>query len=406
VSTLGVVFVAEFGRRIRSRAFLVGTILGAASLLLIATIPSFLGNALSNASKRVVLVGDPALTVPAASLLARDFDVVATLPQLDAPPTPAFLDAHRKAAAVAILRRDATGLRVVAYTRDPSSFRSVFGRDLAPIQVALATGAPVERVAAHLRVPVDVRDVEGRFADVASADAAKGVAYVFVMLLYLAILLNAQQIMTSVAEEKTSRIAELLVATIDPSQLLAAKILATAATAFIQLAVWVATGILAGSAAATTFSSNQSSAPSIGVLDVGAVQIVAFVAFFTVGFAQYGVLYAAAASLINRTEDLGSVAAPLVVPVIAGILLAQFGLQFPNSPQMAIVSFIPLVSPFVMFTREVVSNVPLWQLALSLAINVATAVALAYLAGKVYRVGLLLYGRSPSLKQIAATLRT
>lgn len=406
MNTVGVVFAAEFGRRIRSRAFFAGTIIGAASILLIAVLPSLLGSALTNAGKRIVLAGDPALTATAKTLLSHDFDVVATLPRLDAPPTVAFLDAHRKAAAVAVLARERDGLHVTAYARDPSAFRSVFGRDLSPIQVALATGAPVDRVAAHLRVPVDVRDVEGRFADIESADAAKGVAYVFVMLLYLAILLNAQQIMTSVAEEKTSRIAELLVATIDPSQLLAAKILAAAATGFIQLAVWVAAGILAGSAAASTFSHAPSSVPTLGVLDVSPWQVAAFVAFFTVGFAQYGVMYAAAASLINRTEDLGSVAGPLVVPVVIGILLAQFGLQFPNSPQMVAFSFVPLIAPFVMFTRDIVSNVPPWQLALSLAVNLAAAIALAYAAGKIYRVGLLLYGRPPSLRQIAATLRS
>jgi ABC-2 type transport system permease protein len=68
-------------------------------------------------------------------------------------------------------------------------------------------------------------------------------------------------------------------------------------------------------------------------------------------------------------------------------------------------SLIPLISPFVMFTRIIVSDVPVWQIALSLALNVATAVLLAWLSGKVYRVGLLLYGRPPSLKQVIATLR-
>ncbi len=183
-----------------------------------------------------------------------DFEITASLTKLDAPPTPAFLDAHGKASAVAILSRPVgDGLRVVAYARDPSAFRESFGKDLAPLQVALATGVPVERVAAHLNVTVDVHDVSGRFADASSADAAKGVAYLFIMMLYLSILLNAQSIMTSVAEEKTSRIAELLVSTLDPAQLLAAKILAAAATGFIQLAVWVAAGAVSGRIAAAMF---------------------------------------------------------------------------------------------------------------------------------------------------------
>src|SRR6202011_3025961 len=129
-----------------------------------------------------------------------------------------------------------------------------------PIQIALATGAPVQRVAAHSTVPVDIHDVSGRFADASAADAAKGIAYLFVMLLYLSILLNAQSIMTSVAEEKTSRIAELLVATLDPARLLAAKILAAAATGFIQLGVWILTGVLAGRAVTGIFAHGDAAA--------------------------------------------------------------------------------------------------------------------------------------------------
>jgi ABC-2 type transport system permease protein len=411
MSTVGVVFGAEFVRRIKSRAFMAGTLIGAASIVLIALLPSLLGGAMSKSGRTIVLAGDPQLVATAKRLLQPDFVITDTVRALDRAPTPAFLDAHGKASAVAVLTRGPGGLHVVAYARDPSSFRESFGRDLAPIQSALALGMPIERATSQRDVAVEVRDVSGRFASANAADAAKGVAYLFVMLLYLSILLNAQSIMTSVAEEKTSRIAELLVATLDPAKLLTAKILAAAATGFIQLGVWVVAGMLAGRAVTGIFAHGEAvaaattSASAFGALTISTGEIVAFLAFFAVGFAQYGVLYAAAASLINRTEDLGSVAGPLVVPVVAGIILAQLGLQFPNSPNVVVCSLIPLISPFVMFTRIIVSDVPVWQIALSLALNVGAAVLLAWLSGKVYRVGLLLYGRPPSLRQIVATLR-
>jgi ABC-2 type transport system permease protein len=411
VNTVGVVFTAEFVRRIKSRAFMAGTLIGAASIVLIALLPSLLGGALSKSGRTIVLAGDAKLVSNAKRLLQPDFVITDTVPRLDGAPTTAFLDAHGHASAVAVLTRRADGLHVVAYARDPSSFRESFGRDLAPIQNAIALGIPLDRATGQRDVVVDVRDVSGRFASANAADAAKGVAYLFVMLLYLSILLNAQSIMTSVAEEKTSRIAELLVATLDPAKLLTAKILAAAATGFIQLGVWVVAGMLAGRAVTGLFARGDAavaannSASAFGALTISSGEILAFLAFFAVGFAQYGVLYAAAASLINRTEDLGSVAGPLVVPVVVGIILAQLGLQFPNSPNVVICSLIPLISPFVMFTRIIVSDVPVWQIALSLALNVGTAVLLAWLSGKVYRVGLLLYGRPPSLRQVIATLR-
>jgi ABC-2 type transport system permease protein len=407
VNTVLVVLTAEFMRRIRSRAFIAGTVIGAASIVLISVLPSKLGTMASNTTRRIVLAGDSALTANAAQLLRRDFEITAMLPETAAAPTAAFLDAHGNASALAVLTRGSGGLHVTAYARDPSAFRDIFARDLAPIQIALATGASVQRVAKHTRVPVEVHDVSGRFADVGAADAAKGIAYLFVMLLYVSILLNAQSIMTSVAEEKTSRIAELLVAMLDPSRLLAAKIAATVGTGLIQLAVWVATGMLAGRELTTIFASGEaaSAQPVFGTFDVSGGEIVALTAFFIVGFAQYGVMYAAAASLINRTEDLGSVTGPLVIPVVIGIILAQLGLQFPNAPNVVAWSFIPLISPFIMFTRIAVSNVPTWQIVVSLALNLVTAIVLAWLSGKVYRVGLLLYGRAPSLRQVIATLR-
>ena len=409
MNTIGIVFTAEFTRRVRSRAFLAGTLIGAIGIVLLTLLPALIGGMTSSSAKKVVLVGDPTLTAQAKKALARDFDVVATLPRLDQKPTAAFLDAHGKAVGVAVLGAHPGGLGVTVYARDPSQFRESFGRDLAPVQIALALGVPPARIEANSKVRVDVHDVSGRFADVAAADAAKGVAYFFVILLYLSILLNAQAIMTSVAEEKTNRIAELLVATIDPSRLLAAKILASAATSFIQLGVWIATGIFGGrvfaALAGHEIAASNAAPTLLSTIDISSGEILAFVAFFVIGFAQYGVLYAAAASLINRTEDLGSVVGPLVVPVVIAFILATIGMQVPNDPKIVVCSMLPLISPFVMFARVAVTDVPAWQLGISLAVNMGSAALLAWGAGKVYRVGLLLYGRPPSLKQIVATLR-
>lgn len=407
MNAVGIVFSAEFLRRVTSRAYIVATVIGALSIVLITVLPKLFAGGFGGGATTLVLAGDPALTAAARPLLAHDYKILATLARLDRTPDTAFLDAHGKATAVTVLSRDRNGLRVVAYARDPSEFHGAFARHLVPLQIALATGLPVAAVQRHLFVPVEVHDVAGRFADASAAEAAKGVGYLFVFLLYLAILLNAQAIMASVAEEKTSRIAELLVATIDPAQLLAAKILAAAATGMIQLAAWVVTGALAGSTVVGMFSDSAPSAAGAGIgpLALPPVEVLSFVAFFIVGFLQYGVLYAAAASLINRTEDLGSVTGPLVVPVVIGFLLAQLTLQFPAAPQLIAASQVPLLAPFVMFTRIAVSSVPTWQIVLSLAINVAAAALLALLAGRIYRVGLLLYGRPPSLKQIVATLR-
>jgi ABC-2 type transport system permease protein len=407
VNATAVVFSAEFGRRIKSRPFLIATVIGAASLIVISLLPRLIGGAIGPDANRIVLVGEPRLTSVAASLLAKDFRVASTRTALEGTPDAAYLDAHGKAGALAVVQRDGERLRVTVYARDLSTVGADFARDLAPLQIAFSTGMSVADVQRHATVSVDVHGIGGRFTNALAADTAKGIAYLFIFLLYIAILLNAQAIMASVAEEKTSRIAELLVATIDPTRLLAAKVLASAATGVIQLGVWIVIGGAAGGAIVGLFGENAAHAPvNLGPIALPPGEVVALVAFFLVGFVQYAVMYAAAASLINRTEDLGSVAGPLVIPVLFGFVLAQFALQAPNSTAVAIYSQIPLLAPFVMFTRIAVTDVPAWQVVVSLVVNVAAAAALAWLAGKIYRVGLLLYGRPPSLAQVLKILRT
>jgi len=134
--------------------------------------------------------------------------------------------------------------------------------------------------------------------------------------------------------------------------------------------------------------------------------VVAFLAFFIIGFLQLATLFAGAASLINRTEDLGSITFPLVMPVVAAFIIAIAALSSPDAPLAVVCSYVPLLAPFVMFARIAVSNVPLWQVAASVGINLVALYAIAVLAGKIYRVGMLLYGRSPSLRQVWSVIRS
>ncbi|MBV8149949.1 MAG: ABC transporter permease, partial [Candidatus Eremiobacteraeota bacterium] len=141
-----------------------------------------------------------------------------------------------------------------------------------------------------------------------------------------------------------------------------------------------------------------------GVLSWG--EIAAFLVFFALGYFQYATAFAAGASLISRTEDLGSVTGPMMLPVIIGFFIAQYALLTPDSQVSVVASLIPLLSPFVMFTRIVVTAVPPWQIALSIVLNVAALGAIVLAAGKLYRVGMLLYGRAPKFGQIVAVLRS
>ncbi len=150
MNAIGIVFSAEFLRRITSRAYIIATIIGALSIVAIAVLPKLLAGGFAGSTTTLVLVGDPALTAAARPLLAGDYKIAATFARLDRTPDTAFLDAHGKATAVTVLTRDRTGLRVTAYARDPSEFHGGFARHLLPLQVALGTGLPVAAVQRHL----------------------------------------------------------------------------------------------------------------------------------------------------------------------------------------------------------------------------------------------------------------
>jgi ABC-2 type transport system permease protein len=215
--------------------------------------------------------------------------------------------------------------------------------------------------------------------------------------------------MSSVAEEKTSRIAEMLVASVNPSALLSGKIAASATLAVIQMIIWIAIGFLLGAhpgAPAALEAADSSRATTFSLSSVSSADLAGFAAFFLLGYLQVSTMFAAVGSLVNRTEDLGALAGPLVIPIVAAFLIAMTALAAPDTPVVIITSFVPLIAPFVMFARIVVSDVPAWQVMLSLAINIAATWGIAVLAGKIYRVGMLLYGRPPKLAQIWSVIRS
>jgi ABC-2 type transport system permease protein len=399
------VYSAEVLRRLRSRAFIIGLAIGALGIILMIRLPSII-ESFTAQSNRVVLAGDPALIAQARPLLQKDYNIAAAAPGLTKP-TSMDLRSHKSASAFIVLTRSAHAIHVTVYTKDPTAtIATDLRRDLLPLQVRFATKLPSSQVASMLRMPVDVRPLESKFGTVAQADQARIVANVLIVLLYLLIVLNSQLIMTSVAEEKTTRIAELLVASVSPNTLLAGKIAASASLALLQMAVWVAISVVFGSPSGSAGRiASQTSSSAMSLSGISAYDIAAFAIFFLLGYLQMATMFAAIGSLINRTEDIGSIGGPFFIPIVAAFFLALTALDVPDAPFIVATSFIPLIAPFVMFARIIVSSVPLSQIVTSFVINAAAVWAIALLGGKIYRIGMLLYGRPPKLSQLWHSLR-
>lgn len=409
MNEIGIVFAAEFARKLRSRVYLVATLGGALMVAFLVEAPALFSHASFASTSDIVLAGPAALRQRAAALMEakEDFRVVSSLERLPQPVTLAFLDAHHKAAAALELSVQQHKLHVDVYPRDLAAYDEIEFRVLAPLSIEVATGLPSAEVTPALKVVRVIHPLDRKFVDAKSATFAHGVAFGLIFILYFSIIIASQSVMASVAEEKTSRIAELLVATISPVNLLTAKTLAAAALALLQIGVWVTTALVLLPRAAVSLAGSQTLGPdsSAQLLAFDPGELLAFAIFFLLGFFQYATIYAAAASLISRTEDLGSVATPVILPVVGAFFIAQFALLQPNSPLAIVFSFVPFISPFVIFSRIAISLVPWWQIALAVAINLATVAVCFYLGGKIYRVGMLLYGNAPSLRQVWAALR-
>lgn len=402
MSQFSVVFQAELMRRLRSRVFIAGLIFGGLTIALVSRLPSLMAAVQFSALHQVALSGPSALIVPADRLLSGENLTVRIVPVQHAPPTPMMLH-DWKAGSLLELSTEHRELHVTIYAEDPSNVDvSLIRSALLPLDLALGSGGVPERFQRELRFPVTVESVSARFKTVASSVTAHAIAYLLLILLYMLIVFSSQLVLTSVAEEKTSRIAELLVTSVDLTTLLVAKILVSTTLAVMQMAAWIVLAFaLSGSGPSVGAGSGVS---AISFAGLPPATIIGFVVFFVLGFTQMAVLFAGLASLVNRTEDLGAMSGPLFLPVIVAFVAAIMTLSSPDAPFAVACSFIPVLSPFVMFARIAVSTVPPGQIAGAGIIDVLCVILLSLAGGRLYRVGMLLYGSPPTWGQICRTV--
>ena len=221
-------------------------------------------------------------------------------------------------------------------------------------------------------------------------DAGQIVAGIVVGILLFVALMNAGQLVAQgVVEEKSSRVVELLLATLRPWQLMAGKVLGIGAVGLIQLVLVVGAAV----ASALGFGVLDSTS-----LDVGSVALWSLV-WFVVGFAMFALVLAALAALVSRQEDIGSVTGPvialMIVPYIIGISIAPYD---PENTLVVVLSFVPFAAPFVMPIRQALGTADGWEVAVSLGLSLALVPVLVWLAGRIYSNAVLHAGGRVRLK--------
>jgi ABC-2 type transport system permease protein len=231
------------------------------------------------------------------------------------------------------------------------------------------------------------------------AKEEKGFAAFFAVMgifitLYMLILIYGQFIMRAVLEEKTTRVVEILASSVPPFQLMMGKIIGVSLAGLTQVAIW-GTCLLVLSAGAFGFVASTGSLPSLT-----ATQLIFFVVFFLLGYFLYATLYAAVGAMFNNEQEAQQMAMVVVIPVIIPVLLMQSIIASPDSTMSVVMSMIPIFTPLLMYLRILVETPPAWQIALSLVLTFLTLVGAIYVCGKIYRIGILMYGKRPNIKEL------
>jgi ABC-2 type transport system permease protein len=410
----------EYLERIRSKAFIIMTLLMPVFLASTILIPALLSNMKSGVTRRIVLVASNAeiadaikqqLTAPPVANPSRSpSKKKSEAPRFAVEITTDTSDAERDK-----LRRDVsdgkidgflwlsdsdlTNRKVVYSAKDVTDFEeSIELRNAvqsAVVKRQLGQKGMSEVEVESILKPIDLDSIRiEKGKEGASGVAVFLVSFTMVMLLYVNVLVYGFAVMRSIIEEKNSRVLEVLLSSVTAKQLLAGKIIGVGAVGLTQVAIWLA---IAGAFSLIGLSSAGSTLANVHIPAIG---VVAFGIYFVLGYFLYSTMYAALGSMVSSDQEAQQVQWPAMLPLIFSIVMATPVLQHPNSPLAFWASLVPFFTPILMFVRIMAETPPMWQILLSIVLMLLTTWGLLGLSSRIYRVGILMYGKRPTLPEL------
>lgn len=248
---------------------------------------------------------------------------------------------------------------------------------------------------------------------------------IFTLLIYIFVITYGGMVMQSVIEEKTNRIIELLVSSVKPFQLMMGKIIGVMLVGIAQMALWGVILSIIMTVASVGFGVSQAQSIAAGqpmpsptmnmsqdtqelltaIVNLPYAEIgLMFIIMFVGGYLLYSSFFAATGASINEQEDANQFVVPITMIILFGLYAAMYSIENTDGPLAFWASLFPLTSPIVMMIR-IPFGVPLWQELLSIALLYASAFLMIWIGGKIYRVGILMYGKKPSIKEIIKWMR-
>ncbi len=434
MSKIGLIISREYRNRVVKKSFLLMTFLTPVLMAALIVVPIWLSTIKDDEEKVVAVVDDTGLYVDLFDGLECEdcvFEVVDEAPELT-PNTSIFPEKSQYMAFVIIsddLSVKSDALTIYSQKQFPSSIRKFINAELESyIEEQKLESYNIPKLKEMVRdAKVDVRAKTYKLSEegVTSSDSdiASIVGILATMLIYMFIFTSGSQVMNSVVQEKVNRIVEVMICSVKPWELMWGKIIAVGLTCLTQMALWavltmmivgVAMGVMGidmselqgGPAMGMAVQDMSSVAKQIDVLnsiDWGFV-LVMFLVYFVGGYLLYSSLFAAIGASVDNESDTGQFMMPITIIVLFALYAGMYSAENPDGPLAFWCSMIPFTSPIVMMVR-VPFDVPVWQLILSLGLLTITILGTTWLSAKIYRVGILMYGKKPTLKEIVKWIK-
>ncbi|MEO6445614.1 MAG: ABC transporter permease [Gemmatimonadaceae bacterium] len=411
----------EYLERVRSKWFVFATVFGPVMMAVLTVLPAYMASSTRPSSELSNIVILDASGAGLGARIAQQLGKDGGAPRVRTI-TPSEIASAESLATREVIARDVEGYLVVDALTQSGERARYSGRNASTIpdtdrlqeatrtavlgmrfEAAGLDAAKVQSLST-MRLKLDTE----RLTEQGRGSSGKGnivLAYIVALLLYMSIVLYGQSILMGVIEEKTQRVAEVVVASIPSDKLLAGKVLGVGAVGLTQQVVWVASGILLLANQQTIMQALGLPAVAVQMPQVSVLTGAAFFAYFILGFIFFTSLFAAAGSMVSSTQDAQQVATPLTFLIIPSILLLTPVLLQPNGVMARVVTLVPFTSPILMPVRMSITAVPWWEVAASIAILIATCLGAIWLAARIYRVGVLMYGKKPSLREVSRWIR-
>ena len=400
----------EYLVRVRKKSFIIMTILGPILMAALLIVPTFLAN--QTQENRIIALNEDAKYV----LKDSEFIHFTTIPTPEAE----------------LLKTDFSESPFYALLYIDGENFTLYSNQQISLSVSNSIESQLEQIIEHEKLKllgIDLQILEDVNTEInittkiiskdgntsnSQAEASMGIGFISGILIYMFIFMYGTMVMRGVIEEKTSRIVEVIISSVKPFQLMMGKIIGVALVGLTQFALWIILTIIISTVAelafldvnvmATKMNSSDQSVILAQVAELtGGINLLqiflAFIFYFLAGYLMYSALFAAVGSAVDAEADTQQFILPITIPLILSFVLITPIMENPDGSLAFWMSMIPFTSPVIMMVR-LPFGVANWELVLSIVILIASFIGTTWLAGRIYRTGILMYGKKATYKEI------